>query len=126
MATSPLLQSVGQVSVTVTDVERAVGFYRDVLGLEHIGTFGRLALVGCGGTRLILSIPEGNAPSGTSVIYFSVENIDQAYDALNHRGVSFEGAPHRIHKHPDGSEEWMAFFRDPDRNLLGLMAVVKP
>ena len=120
------LGHIGQVSLTVRDVERAVAFYRDTLGLPHLGTFGTLALFDCDGTRLLLTQPEGGATSGSSVIYFTVADLDGAYRALQQQGVTFEGAPHLIHHHPSGLEEWMAFFRDPDANLLALMSQVQP
>ena len=59
-----------------------------------------------------------------SVIYFKVPDIQQTHAALSERGAAFEGAPHLIARMPD-HELWMAFFRDPDRNLLALMSEVR-
>ena len=56
----------------------------------------------------------------TSALYFKVADIQGTRDSLASRGVIFETEPHRVAKMPD-HELWMAFFRDPDRNLLGLM-----
>ena len=61
-----------------------------------------------------------------SVLYFRVPDIQAAYDALQRRGVEFAGAPHMIYRHPDGTEEWMAFFKDCDDGMLAIMAQVKP
>lgn len=118
---------IGQVSLPVTDVEQSTAFYRDLLGLSHLYTYGDLAFFDCDGTRLFLTAsPEApRAPSATS-LYFEVKAIEEAFAALAAAGVRFEGGPHRIHIHPDGTEEWMAFFRDPDANLLALMSRVVP
>ena len=42
-----------------------------------------------------------------------------------HRGVKFVSAPHRIHRQADGTEEWLAFFEDPDERMLALISQVK-
>lgn len=117
------LGEIGQVSLPVADVERSVAWYRDVLGLPHLYTFGPLAFFDCAGTRLFLSAePSSPGPPSASILYFQVPDIHAAHEALRDRGVAFEGAPHRIHRHADGTEEWMAFLRDPDGNLLALMS----
>ena len=119
------LGPIGQVSINTDDVERATRFFRDVLGIPHLFTFGDLAFFDCDGTRLFLSGSDEGREPGNSVIYFSVPDIHAAYDDLVAKDVPFEGAPHHIHTHEDGTEEWMAFFRDPDGNLLALMSRVK-
>lgn len=118
---------IGQVSLPVVDIERSVAFYEGVLGLAHLYTFGLLAFFDCAGVRLYLSgEPDSPRPPSATVIYFRVEDIQRAYDVLGGRGVVFEDGPHRVHRHKDGIEEWMAFFRDPDGNILALMSLVKP
>jgi catechol 2,3-dioxygenase-like lactoylglutathione lyase family enzyme len=107
----------------VSDIQTAVHWYGEVLGLPHLYTFGDLAFFDCGGTRLFLSASE-ETTAEPSVLYFRVDDIQAAYDELRGRGVEFESAPHLIHKHDDGVEEWMAFFPDPDGHLLALMAQV--
>ena len=117
------LAQIGQIAVTVKDAERSVPFYRDVLGLRFLFQFPNLAFFDCAGVRLMLSsTPEPETFS--SVIYFKVDDIRQAYEALQERGAVFEKEPHLIAKMPD-HELWMAFLRDPDRNLLGLMCEVR-
>jgi predicted enzyme related to lactoylglutathione lyase len=123
MTTSFALGPIGQVALTVDSIETAEPFYRDALGLRHLYTFGNLAFFDCHGTRLFLTAADDEAHSRNhSVVYFHVPDINQAYDALSERGVPFEGAPHMIHRHEDGTEEWMAFFRDPSANILAIMA----
>ncbi|WP_329002522.1 VOC family protein [Kribbella sp. NBC_00709] len=115
---------IGQIARPVSNIETAVDFYGKVLGLPHLYTFGDLAFFDCNGTRLFLSATE--EPTEPSVLYFRVDDIQTAYDELQARGVQFEQAPHLIHKHDNGVEEWMAFFPDPDGHLLAIMAQVGP
>jgi catechol 2,3-dioxygenase-like lactoylglutathione lyase family enzyme len=115
-----MLGPIGQVSRTVADVGRAKAFYGDVLGLNHLYTYGDLAFFDCDGVRLFLAAGEPKATE--SVLYFSVPDIDAAYDALRERGVEFLGAPHLIFRHESGVEEWMAFFNDPDGHATAIMA----
>jgi catechol 2,3-dioxygenase-like lactoylglutathione lyase family enzyme len=120
------LGPIGQVSRHVRDIRAAEEWYKNVLGLRHLFTFGNLAFFDCGGTRLFLSIPENDEkPHGESILYFRVEDIQHAQDMLAARGVHFRGAPHLIHRHRDGTEEWMTFFDDLDGGVLALMEQVK-
>lgn len=116
------LHDIGQIGLTVTDLEKAVAFYRDALGLKHLFSAPPgLAFFAAGNVRLMLSRPETpDSERFTSVVYFKVADIKGTRDALASRGVAFEAEPHRVAKMPD-HELWMAFFRDPDRNLLALM-----
>lgn len=120
------LGPLGQVSMNVSDIERSVAFYRDVLGLPYLFTAGQLAFFDCDGVRLFLdALPEVQGRA-SSVLYFSVPAIDAAYRDLAARGVKFTGAPHLIHKDARGVELWMAFFEDPDANVLAVMSEVTP
>ena len=116
------LSELGQIGVTVSDVEKSVSFYRDTLGLKHLFSAPPgLAFFAAGAVRLMLSRPEKpESERFTSALYFKVADIQGTRDSLASRGVIFETEPHRVAKMPD-HELWMAFFRDPDRNLLGLM-----
>lgn len=73
----------------------------------------------------MLDIPEDSGERRSSVIYFKVSQIEEVYQTVSARGVVFEGKPHLIARMPD-HELWMAFFRDPDRNLHALMSEVRP
>lgn len=119
------LGPIGQVARHVSDTAAAVEWYRDVLGLTHLFTAGDLAFFDCDGVRLFLSPNEGSG-GAPSILYFRVGDIHAAVEELKGRGVAFEGAPHKIFTHPDGTQEWMAFFTDPDGNLLALMSQVPP
>ncbi len=120
------LGPIGQISRSVVDIAAAEGWYRDVLGLRHLYTYGNLAFFDCGGTRLMLTAGEGGAQQAADqyIIYFRVTDIRAAHAALAARGAVLEGAPHMIHRHADGTEEWMAFVRDNEGRLVGLMCQV--
>jgi DNA-binding CsgD family transcriptional regulator/predicted enzyme related to lactoylglutathione lyase len=114
------LGSIGQISRSVRDVKEAVNFYGSVLGLPHLFSYGSLAFFDCGGTRLYLDEKEQVQPE--SILYFAVDDIERAYTELESRGVEFTNAPHMIFRHADGTEEWMAFFKDPEDRPLAIMA----
>jgi methylmalonyl-CoA/ethylmalonyl-CoA epimerase len=116
------LSRIGQIGVTVKDADQSLAFYRDVLGLKVLFQYPGLAFFDCAGIRLMLSsVPQSETYS--SVVYFRVDDIQQAHQALLARGAVFEGEPHVVAKMPD-HDLWMAFLRDPDRNLIGLMSEV--
>jgi DNA-binding CsgD family transcriptional regulator/catechol 2,3-dioxygenase-like lactoylglutathione lyase family enzyme len=119
------ISRIGQISRTVSDITKAEAWYRDVLGLKHLYTFGKLSFFDCGGTRLYLS-QEGETQASESLLYFQVDDIEVARDRLMKRGVEFTHAPHRIHTHADGTEEWMGFFKDPEGRPLAIMSQVRP
>ena len=118
------LGTVGQISRTVSDIQQAEAWYGGVLGLKHLYTFGKLAFFDLGGTRLYLSGEQGTA-GPESILYLRVEDIAAAHATLAERGVEFSAAPHMIFRHGDGTEEWMAFFKDPDGRPLALMSQVE-
>jgi DNA-binding CsgD family transcriptional regulator/catechol 2,3-dioxygenase-like lactoylglutathione lyase family enzyme len=117
------LGPIGQIARTVRDIRAAQEWYGGVLGLTHLYSFGNLAFFDCGGVRLFLS--EGEGGEANSILYFAVSDILATHALLQERGVNFISAPHMIHKHADGVEEWMAFFHDNEQRPLALMARIK-
>jgi DNA-binding CsgD family transcriptional regulator/predicted enzyme related to lactoylglutathione lyase len=117
------LGTIGQISRSVKDIKRAEEWYGKVLGLPHLFTFGKLAFFDCGGIRLYLQEQSDTGPE--SVLYLKVDDIQSAYLQLQSRGVEFIGAPHMVHKHANGTEEWMAIFKDPDGRPLAIMSQPK-
>jgi predicted enzyme related to lactoylglutathione lyase len=117
------LGPIGQIHVSVTDVDRAVGFYRDVLGISFLFRVpGQpMAFFDCDGVRLYLGKPESAEFRSNPVLYFRVEDIDEAHSALSARVVEFTDSPHVVYRTED-SELWMTAFKDPDGNNLVLMA----
>jgi len=118
---NPGLEKVGQIALNVHEIPRAIAFYRDTLGLKFLFEAPKMAFFDCGGVRLMLGLPEKpEFDHPASVLYYKVRDIEASYGLLRERGVAFEGEPHLIARLPD-HDLWMAFFRDPDRNLLALM-----
>jgi methylmalonyl-CoA/ethylmalonyl-CoA epimerase len=115
--------SLGQVALTVSDVERSSAFYRDAVGLPFLVAAGpTLAFLDLGGVRLMLSAPEGEfTPGSSTVLYLKVSDLEAAYAQMRGRGVAFVDTPHLIAKMPD-HDLWMVFLKDPDGHMLALMA----
>ena len=121
---TPGITSIGQIAINVQDLQRAVGFYRDKLGLKFLYEFPGLAFFDCGGVRLMMSRaekPEFDHPA--SLIYYKVTEIQAASSALEAAGVTLEHQPTRIAEMPD-HDLWMSFARDTEGNLIGLMSEV--
>ena len=116
------LDHLGQIGLWVTDLEKAVLFYRDQLGMKHLFSAPpTMAFFAIGAVRLMLSgTQKPDSENLGCALYFKVADIQIARDTLATRGVIFESEPHMVARMPD-HELWMAFFRDPDRNLLALM-----
>jgi predicted enzyme related to lactoylglutathione lyase len=114
--------AIGQIHISVQDVDRAVAFYRDVLGVTFLFQVpGQpMAFLQSGDVRLYLGVPESPEFASKVLLYFTVEDIDKEYIRLVDLGVTFEGAPHVVHRDAAG-ELWMAGFRDPDGHNLVLM-----
>ncbi len=119
------LTQIGQIAVPVTDIERAIRFYRDTLGMQFLFQAPPdLACFDLNGVRLLLDGPAKAQAGNSSVIYYKVADLKTAFATLKQRGVVFEKEPHLLAKLPD-HELWMAFFRDQDKNLLALMSEVR-
>lgn len=116
---------VGQVSINVHDVQRATGFYRDVLGLPLLFEIPNAAFFQAGGVRLYLAKPETpELDHPASILYYRVADIHASTAALRAGGAQVEGEPHLIARMPD-HELWMVFFRDPEGNTAALMSEVR-
>jgi methylmalonyl-CoA/ethylmalonyl-CoA epimerase len=124
-ATTLRLTQIGQIAINTKDLEAAVRFYRDTLGLRLLFQFPKLAFFDCGGVRLMLSLPEKpEFDHASSIVYYKVDDIQGACAALRERGVTIEAGPQLVAKMPD-HDLWMAFFRDPDHNPLALMSELR-
>ena len=118
------LTNIGQVSIPVKEIELAIEFYRDTLGMEYLFQVPNMAFFECEGIRILLAIPEdGDSAQRASIIYFIVAGIHAATDALRDRGVVFTSDRHLVTEMPD-HDLWMSFFQDPDQNTLALMSEV--
>lgn len=134
------LREIGQIALTVGDVEVATAFYRDQLGMQHLFSAPpAMAFFDCAGIRLLLGEPEGGSGGGAAedqaekgseepqrggcVLYFDVADIGSTHSALTGRGVEFIQAPHKVAELGE-TELWLAFFSDPWGNTLALMSEV--
>jgi predicted enzyme related to lactoylglutathione lyase len=116
------LTQIGQISVNVHDLDRAVAFYQDALGVKHLFTVPpHMSFFDCGGIRLMLAIPErSDLDHPSSILYFKVSDIEEAHEVLKGRGVHFEGKPMLVA--PMATHDlWLAEFRDSEDNVLALM-----
>jgi len=124
--TTPMIQRIGQIAVPVKDLDRAVAFYRDVLGLRFLFQAPPgLAFFDCGGVRLMLTLPEGNEHDrAASMIYYLVDDLQATWQQLAERGAQAVSEPHLLAKMPD-HDLWMGFVADGEGNTLGLMSEVR-
>lgn len=119
------IQKIGQIAVPVKDFDRGVQFYKELLNLPLLFNTGSLAFFDCNGVRLLLSINENEQfPDRSSVLYFQVVDIKQAYEELLEKGVTFIDEPHFIAK-IGNTETWMSFFNDTEGNIHALMSEVE-
>jgi methylmalonyl-CoA/ethylmalonyl-CoA epimerase len=118
------IQKVGQIGVPVKDLERAIHFYKEQLGLPLLFNTNNMAFFECNGLRLLLSLPEKEEfAHSSSVVYFQVKDIKEAYNELIAKGVPFVDEPHIVAKMGQ-TETWMTFFRDTEDNLHAFMSEV--
>jgi methylmalonyl-CoA/ethylmalonyl-CoA epimerase len=115
-----MIDGIAQIALSVRDVARASGFYRDTLGLTHLFDAPGMSFFDVNGVRLMLSA-QGAEPGGrATLVYFRVANLDRVHAELSAKDVRFEQPPHVIARMPD-REVSLAWCADPDGNLLGLM-----
>ena len=119
------LSRIGQIAIAVRDLDRAVAFYRDSLGMKLLFQAPpKMAFFECGGVRLMLApAEEEEFDHPASILYYMVDDIQGTFEALKGKGVEFRREPHLLAKMPD-HELWMAFFRDSEGNTLALMSEV--
>ena len=124
-AGSVALSRIGQIAINVKDLDRAVAFYRDTLGMRYLFPIPNAAFFDCGGIRLMLGkaeIPE--LDHAASIIYYQVDDIQRTCASLAASGVEIEHPPSLVARMPD-HDLWMAFFHDPEGNMLALMSEVR-
>jgi methylmalonyl-CoA/ethylmalonyl-CoA epimerase len=118
------LSEIAQIAVPVQDLDRAVRFYRETLGMRFLFQVPNMAFFDCAGVRLMLGLPEEEETSRpASLIYYRVEDICAAHAELSGRGVVFKSEPHLVARMAE-HDLWMAFFSDSERNILALMSEV--
>jgi predicted enzyme related to lactoylglutathione lyase len=121
------IEAIGQIHVGVKDIARAVGFYRDVLGMKLLFEVPeqRMAFFDCGGVRLYLSADQSDEFPSNPLIYYQVADINEAYKAITAHGIEVLREPHVVHR-TENYELWMTGFHDPEGNFIHLMSEVSP
>lgn len=120
------LSQIGQVAVSVGDLEQATAFYRDKLGMKYLFAANGMAFFDCDGIRLMLASLNAAAPAPAShVVYFKVKDIQEGYKVLSGRGVRFTEQP-ELAARTEKFELWLACFKDSENNNLCLMSEVPP
>ncbi|OMF55184.1 glyoxalase [Paenibacillus sp. FSL R5-0490] len=120
-----MIKSVGQIGIPVKDINRALDFYKEKLGLSLLFNTDSMAFFECDGLRLMLSLPEKDEFAHSSaVIYFQVTNIKDTYERLVSKEVIFIDEPHVVAKMGQ-TETWMVFFKDTEDNTHALMSEVQ-
>lgn len=116
------MNQIGQIAIPVSNTDRSEAFYEQTLGLRKLYRYGDLSFFDCAGVRLMLSPPENGAKvePGQGAIYFRVADLALAVQELKAKGADVFSAPHLLAPMPD-HDLWMAFLRDPDGHLIGLM-----
>jgi methylmalonyl-CoA/ethylmalonyl-CoA epimerase len=115
--------TVGQIAITVGDLAKCKDFYQNTLGMKLLFDAGSMAFFQCGEVRFMIGTAEEPAPRGGTIVYFKVQDIVGTHAVLKERGVEVHQAPHLVAKMP-GHDLWMAFLKDPDGNILGMMSEV--
>lgn len=117
------LEEIAQIALTVDDLARAKSFYGETLGMKFLFDAGTMAFFQCGAVRVVLGLAEQPVTPAGTILYYKVADIQAAHAALAQQAVSFQQPPHLVAKVPD-HDLWMAFLKDPDGNVLGLMSQV--
>ena len=116
------LGPVAQIHISVTDIDRSVAFYRDVLGIPLLFQVPEqsMAFFASGDVRLYLGVPETAEFASRCTLYFRVDDIAAEHRRLVAAGVPCGGEPHVVHR--DGTTAlWMAACTDPDGHNVVLM-----
>ncbi len=121
----PGLSSIAQILVNAKDLERAIAFYRDTLGMKFLFQAPpNMAFFDCGGIRILVGIADRQEiDHPASVIYYKVRDIQASYELLVSRGVEFIVKPHLVAPMP-AYDLWLADFRDSEGNILALLSEV--
>lgn len=111
-----MIQGISALWLPVSDMQRAVAFYRDSLGLQVLEQHDDWSEVTAGDQRIGLNASESPVGEGGAVIAFAVDDIEATIKQLKDEGVEFSG---ELSEHPWGQ---IAPFKDPDGNDLQVYA----
>ena len=114
---------IGQIAISVSDLDRSKDFYQNTLGMQFLFGAGNMAFFQCGEIRFMIGISEEPVTAGGTILYFRVRDIQRTYALLIEQDVVFTHPPHLVARMPD-HELWIAFFNDPDGSQLAMMSEV--
>lgn len=117
------LSEIGQIALTVKDLQRAKDFFQNTLGMQLLFDAGTMAFFQCGAIRLMLGTSEKPVSNEGTILYFRVADIHGVNSALKDRGVQIVQEPHMVAR-MKSHDLWLSFFRDPDGNNLALMSEI--
>ena len=118
------LNEIGQIALTVHNLERARDFYQNILGMQFVFESGTMAFFQCGSVRLMIGTsPAEVSPQNNTILYFRVANIHYVHAALTSHGVAIVQEPHLVAR-MKSHDLWISFLKDPDDNTLGLMSEI--
>jgi catechol 2,3-dioxygenase-like lactoylglutathione lyase family enzyme len=112
------LDEIGQIAVTVGNLEEAKIFYRDALGMKFLFDADTMAFFQCGTVRLLVG--QGEPAGGGTILYYRLADIGDVHAALVDKGVEFVQGPHLVAR-MKSHDLWLAFLKDPSGNTLALM-----
>ena len=115
---------IGQIAITVRDLNRAKHFYERVLGMKPLFDAGTMCFFQCGEIRLMIGLSPEQTTLGGTVLYFTVQDIQRVHSELKDKGVEIVQEPHLVARMPD-HDLWIGFLKDPDGNVLGMMSEVR-
>lgn len=117
------IDRIGQIHISVEDLDRSVHFYRDILGMRLLFEVPEqsMAFLDCGGVRLYLGKPEAPEFRSSPLIYYAVGDLTAACEAIESSGLSIAEPPHVVHR-DERHELWMAGLLDPDGHHVCLMS----
>lgn len=119
------LEEIGQIALTVTNLDEARAFYRDALGMKFLFDAGTMTFFQCGTVRLLIGTGEAHAvPGGSTILYFRVADLPSVHATLKAKGVEFTQEPHLVAR-MKSHDLWLSFLKDPAGNTLGLMSEVE-
>lgn len=130
-ATTPIhLDEIGQIALTVPNLDEARAFYRDTLGMKFLFDAGTMTFFQCGSIRLLIGTGEATTATNANqtamsptILYFRVPDIQAAHAALKEKAVHFEQEPHLVAR-MKSHDLWIAFLKDPAGNTLALMSEI--
>ena len=115
---------IGQIAITVRDLPRSKHFYQQVLGMKPLFDAGNMSFFQCGEIRLMIGLAQDVTAIGGTILYFMVQDIQGTHALLKDRSVEVVQDPHLVARMPD-HDLWIAFLKDPDGNVLGMMSEVR-